>query len=144
MEKRTRQFQVARSVLLLTLAASLFMTGCTMVKSESDVMGEYELRVGNGKIALQVSPDRSFSETIYWPTGKVERRSGKWLWNKDTINFDQLWIPPAFAPDYILQTDASVETNQSTPSLGIGLFSQRGTGEPLRYRYSLMLTLTSR
>jgi hypothetical protein len=109
MEKRTRQVQVARSVLLLTLAASLFMTGCTIVKSESDVMGEYELRAGDGKIVLQVSPDKSFSETIYWPTGKVERRSGKWLWNKDTINFDQLWIPPAFAPDYILQTDALVE-----------------------------------
>jgi hypothetical protein len=109
MEKRTRQVQVARSVLLLTLAASLFMTGCTIVKSESDVMGEYELRAGDGKIVLQVSPDKNFSETIYWPTGKVESRSGKWLWNKHIINFDQLWIPPAFAPDYILQADASAE-----------------------------------
>ena len=47
-----------------------------MVKSESDVLGEYELKAGNGKIILQVSPDKSFSETIFWPNGKVESRSG--------------------------------------------------------------------
>jgi hypothetical protein len=112
MEERMRQLQIARFMRLLILAASLFMTGCTIVKSESDVLGEYELRAGNGKIVLQVSPDKNFSETIYWPTGKVESRSGKWLWNKHIINFDQLWIPSAFAPDYILQADASAEANK--------------------------------
>ena len=107
------RLQVASVVLLLTVAASLFMTGCTIVKSESDVLGEYELRpeTGNGKIVLQVSPDKSFTETIYWPTGKIESRSGKWLWKDDGMSFDQLWIPSAFAPDFILETDAEAKAN---------------------------------
>jgi hypothetical protein len=59
-----------------------------------------------------VSPDKSFSETIYWPSGKVESRSGKWLWSQNGISFDQLWIPPAFAPDYIVQADAAATQNR--------------------------------
>ena len=78
-----------------------------MVKSKSDVLGEYELKSGNGRIVLKVSPDKSFSETIFWSNGKVENRSGKWLWAENGISFDQLWIPAEFAPDYILQADAS-------------------------------------
>ena len=112
MEKRMRQFQATSSVRLLILAASLFMTGCTMVKSESDVLGEYELRVGKGKIVLKVSPDKSFSEMICWPNGKVESRSGKWLGSQNGIGFDQLWIPREFAPDYILEADASAKENK--------------------------------
>ncbi len=99
--------EVTRGVLLLVLGASLFVTGCTMVRSESDILGEYELAIPKGKIALKVSPDNSFSETIFWPNGKVESRSGKWLWNENGVSFDQLWIPSAFAPDYILQADES-------------------------------------
>jgi len=111
MEIRTPQ-QPARSVLLLILATLLFASGCTMVKSESDVLGEYELKVGKGKIELKILPDRSFSETIFWPTGKAENRSGKWLWAENGISFDQLWIPSEFAPDYILQADASAKENK--------------------------------
>ena len=104
--------QPARSVLLLVLATLLFASGCTMVRSESDVLGEYELKVGKGKIELKILPDKSFSETIFWSTGKVETRSGRWLWAENGIGFDQLWIPPEFAPDYILQADAEAKTNK--------------------------------
>jgi len=83
-----------------------------MVKSESDVVGEYELRAASGKIVLRALPDKSFSETIYWPSGKVENCRGKWIWSQDGISFDQLWIPSAFAPDYILQADASAPANK--------------------------------
>jgi hypothetical protein len=71
MEMRTTQ-QAARSVLLLVLATLLFASGCTLVKSESDVLGEYELKVGKGKLELKILPDRSFSETIFWPTRSTE------------------------------------------------------------------------
>lgn len=104
---KTGQFQVARSVRLLLLTTLLCTTGCRFVKSESDVLKEYELKARKGKIELKVLPNRSFSETIFWPAGKVESRSGHWLWNKDILNFDQLWIPSAFAPEYILQADES-------------------------------------
>jgi len=66
MEIRTTQFQpTIRSLLLIVLATLFFANGCTMVRSESDVLGEYELKVGKGKIALKILPDRSFSETIF-------------------------------------------------------------------------------
>jgi len=41
--------------------------------------GDYELKAGNGKIELEISPDKTFSETIFWPKGKIESRSRKWL-----------------------------------------------------------------
>lgn len=108
---RTTQ-QPAKSVLLLVLVTLLFAGGCTMVKSESEVLGEYELKVGKGRIELKMFPDRSFSETILWPTGKVENRSGKWLWAENGISLDPLSIPSEFAPDYILQADAYAKENK--------------------------------
>ena len=112
MERRVRQLRVIRCAFLLILTALLFLSGCSMVRSQSDVLGEYELKAERGKIVLNISPDNSFSETIYWPSGKVESRSGKWLWSQDGISFDQLWIPSEFAPDYILQADASAKANK--------------------------------
>jgi hypothetical protein len=111
MKMRTH-FQPARIVLLVVLATFLFTNGCTMVRSESDVLGEYELKVGTGKIELKILPDKSFSERIFWSTGKVENRSGKWVWTENGIGFDQLWIPPEFAPDYILRADAEATANR--------------------------------
>ncbi len=112
MEKKMRKSRIARIILLLTLGASLFEIGCSTLTSESDLVGEYELRVGNGRISLKVLPDKSFSETIFWSNGKVESRSGKWLWNQHGIGFERLWIPPEFAPDYILQADVSAKENK--------------------------------
>jgi hypothetical protein len=97
-------------VLVGTMLVSL--SGCMMVKSESDVLGEYELKVEANKIALKVSPDKSFSEEIAWQGGKVQSHFGKWMWAKEGIDFDQLWIPPEFAPQYILQADSRASENK--------------------------------
>jgi hypothetical protein len=89
-----------------------------MVKSESDVLGEYELSAPNGKIVLRISPDKSFSETFNW-CGEVESRSGKWLWSPgkwlwshDVISFDQLWIPRELMPRSIDADAASANPNK--------------------------------
>ena len=122
---RVRQFRVISCAFLLMLMALLFLSGCSMVKSESDVLGEYELRAERGKIVLNVSPDKTFSETIYWPSEKVESRSGRWLWSQNGISFDQLWIPSEFAPDYILQADASAKANKQPKYTDPGHWSIR-------------------
>lgn len=98
--------------LILIIAMLLSLNGCMMVKSESDVLGEYELKVGVNKIDLKISPDKSFSESINWQGGKAQSHSGKWMWAKEGIDFDQLWIPTEFAPQYILQADASAGQNK--------------------------------
>ena len=125
MEKKVWQFPVVKGALLIILAASLFLCGCSLVKSESDVLGEYELTVGTGKITLKVSPDKTFSETILWPAGKVESHSGQWLWSQNGISFDQLWIPMEFAPDYILQADASAKANKQPKYTELGHWYMR-------------------
>lgn len=105
MNKKTSLFKaIGGGLLLLILGALLSLIGCT-VKSESQVMGEYQLD-GVGKIVLSISPDKTFSETIFWPSGKIEKRSGKWQWHPSGLSFDQLWIPSEFVPDYIRQADA--------------------------------------
>ena len=98
--------------LMLIFATLLSLTGCMMVKTESDILGEYELKVGANKIVLKISSDKSFSEEIIWQGGKLQNRSGKWLWANDGISFDQLSIPPEFAPQYILRADASASENK--------------------------------
>jgi hypothetical protein len=91
MKMRTH-FQPARIVLLVVLATFLFTNGCTMVRSESDVLGEYELKVGTGKIELKILWDKSFSERIFWSTGKVEKPFGKmgmgrkWNWFRSAMD----------------------------------------------------------
>jgi len=111
MNMRTRS-KWAIGTLMLIVAMLLSLNGCMMVKSESDVLGEYELKVGANKIALKISSDKSFSEGITWQGGKAQSHSGKWMWAKEGIDFDQLWIPPEFAPQYILQADSSANENK--------------------------------
>jgi hypothetical protein len=112
MDSVRKPFSTTRTLYALIVALSIISSGCSIVKSESDILGEYELRVGQGKIGLKMLPDKSFSETIYWPNGKVQNLSGKWIWAEGGISFNQLWIPPEFAPDYILQADSSATANR--------------------------------
>lgn len=97
--------------LTLPVAMLLFMTGCSMVKSRSDVVGNYRLNTKKGKITLQLLQDGHLSEVIVWPSGRQETRSGNWSWSesKNVLNLDQLWIPREFAPDYIQEADASAK-----------------------------------
>lgn len=87
--------------------------------------GNMNSKSETGKFALKVSPDKSYSETIFWPNGKVESRSGKWLWAENGISFDQLWIPSEFAPDYILQADTSAKANRRPKYTEPGYWSMR-------------------
>jgi hypothetical protein len=109
--RKNQSQQPPKTCFFIILSALLTLNGCMMVKSEADVLGRYELKVGRGKIDLNISSDKSFSERIIWPTGKVENLSGKWFWAQDGVSFDQLWIPSEFAPEFILQADVSATAN---------------------------------
>lgn len=88
------------------------LSGCYRVTSRTDVIGDYELKVGQNSINLELLSDQSFKETINWTSGKVESRAGKWYWRPGWVTFDQLWIPQAFAPDYIKHADADADSKQ--------------------------------
>jgi hypothetical protein len=88
------------------------LVACYPIRSKPDVVGRYELKVGNDRIDLDLASNESFTETIRWASGKVEQRTGKWYWNRSSVSLDGLWIPKSFAPDYIKATDAKDGSNQ--------------------------------
>jgi hypothetical protein len=94
---------------LVTLCSAL--VACHSIRGKSDVIGLYELKVGHDLIRLEVTPDERFTETIRWASGKIETRTGSWHWNNGFLNFDELWIPKSFAPDYILEADTKSSPN---------------------------------
>ena len=111
----TPSWKMASRILLPIIALAIFTTalvGCYSVKSKPEVVGLYELHVGQDRISLDVSADERFAETIQWASGKIEKRSGKWYWNRGSVSFDGLWIPKSFAPDYIEQADAQSASDQ--------------------------------
>ncbi len=85
------------------------MCGCLPVRSRTSVIGTYELREAGQKITLDLHGDSTFVETIQFATGQTDRRIGKWLWSSGRVGLDELWIPPSFAPDYILRADSRAE-----------------------------------
>ena len=99
--------------LLSLVPLAIYLCGCFSVRSKPDVVGLYELKVGDNHINLNVVSDGSFTEIIKWGSGKSEDRTGKWYWNNGSIALDGLWIPEAFAPDYIIQADAQNDPKQS-------------------------------
>lgn len=116
-EGRSTKSGYRRGILCSIHAAILMMVGsplvgCYPIGTKSDVVGLYELHVGQNQISLEVSPDETFTETIRWESGKVEKRTGQWHWKNGAMSFNKLWIPPAFAPDYILSADAQSGPNQ--------------------------------
>lgn len=109
------QWSIGGRILLPLAILAVFcaaLVGCYSVKSKSEIVGVYELQVGRDRISLMVSPDQSFTETIQWASGKAEKRTGKWYWNRGSVSFDSLWIPKSFAPDYIEQADAESSSSQ--------------------------------
>lgn len=99
-------------LLFVSVAISAVLVGCYPVRSRADAIGHYELNAEHDKIALDVSSDGSFTETITWASGKIDKQEGKWNWSSGRIGFDRLWIPKSFAPDYIKQVDSGPDTNQ--------------------------------
>jgi hypothetical protein len=100
----------------LAIIALIAVTcACMPIRSKQELTGTYELNGEKQKIRLEVFPDGSFSETIISASGRIEKSEGNWQWKAGFINFDKLWIPQSFAPDYILKSDASGRTQFTVP-----------------------------
>jgi hypothetical protein len=89
----------------LCLLCSL-MSGCWQIGSKNNIIGYYELGDGAEKISLEIKPDGTYLEIVVLRGAVADRRSGKWRWSPGFVDFDSLWIPKEFAPDYILRADA--------------------------------------
>jgi hypothetical protein len=85
----------------LCLLCSL-MFGCWRIGSRDAVTGYYELGDGPQKISLEIRPDGTYLEIVVLRGAVADHRSGKWRWSPGFVDFDSLWIPREFAPDYIL------------------------------------------
>ena len=85
----------------------LVLTGCLSVPSKDSVIGAYTLTVKQNRIALSLSPDGKFSESIHWSSGTEAEQKGFWWMRDGVLSFDKLWIPPEFAPEGINQIGTS-------------------------------------
>jgi hypothetical protein len=88
------------AALLLTLC------GCTLNPSRADVLGRYELRgIKSGSITLALKADGTYIEEISWSANHKDNRSGTWFLSGGNVDLSELWIPPEFAPDDIIDAD---------------------------------------
>jgi hypothetical protein len=83
------------------------MSGSWQIGSKNNIIGCYELGDGDQKISLKIDPDGKYFEIVTLRGAVVDRHSGKWRWTASFVDFDSLWIPKEFAPDYILRADAA-------------------------------------
>ncbi len=88
--------------LLLTTQSS-----CGRVDSRGDVIGSYELGSDMQKIELDIKSSGVYQEVITLDGKVADRRSGSWRWGPRFVDFDSLWIPRQFAPEYILRADSA-------------------------------------
>ena len=93
---------------IVLVAFALVEIGCYPIGSESRIVGVYELNAGEARIVLAIRRDHTFVETITDAGVDNGQRSGTWRWT-GALDMDSLWIPPVFAPSYILQTDTRSE-----------------------------------
>lgn len=107
-----RQASRMRLFLGITATACLLFYGCVPIQSGPKLAGTYVLQAGSQRITLELRLDQTFVETIQYDPAKTERRVGKWDWTANRIGLYDLWIPPSFAPQYILTSD---EKSGSSP-----------------------------
>jgi hypothetical protein len=96
---------VRRTACALVALSFLFVSGCNLNPSRNDVVGTYVLRgQGGNLITLTLSSDGVFSEKIL-ASGNFKTTVGTWSIRDGNLDFDQLWIPQAFAPQTIVEAD---------------------------------------
>lgn len=66
-----------RAIVLLFLA---LLCGCTSVSDSSELLGRYELASKTVRIALELRPDHSYTETVKYADGSEERSANRWDW----------------------------------------------------------------
>jgi hypothetical protein len=100
---------------ILALLAMSF--ACGFINSGNELIGTYELKVGKGKIILEVAPNGTFRERVFFESGQAKEIVGHWDWGGEFMSFDKLWIPKSFSPEILNQLDASGRTNFTSPGL---------------------------
>ena len=92
---------------VLMVVIGFGLSACWRVQSKAAVAGSYELVSGSKKIILELKSDDTYEESVMFGGIVTDRRTGTWRWGGKFVDFDSLWIPKQFAPDYILDADAS-------------------------------------
>ena len=94
-----------RIAFVLVAALTPFVSGCNLNPSRNDVVGTYVLKgQGGNQITLTLSSDGAFGEKIL-ASGNLKSVAGTWSIRDGNLDFDQLWIPQAFAPQTIIEAD---------------------------------------
>ena len=123
----------ASVVMLAAFIVLIEWNSCVPVWSRSSLIGTYELSGDHQKIVVDMARDGTFSEMVEFRDGKQQKLSGTWKWKDREVRFDNLWIPPSFAPDYIVKADAESAPHQ-------GKFTEPGSWSiPPTYRWATVV-----
>ncbi len=97
--------------IIAVVVAGTALSACVPVRSNSDLVGTYELSLEHQKIRLELAANGSFTEIIRFESGKEEHQAGRWDWSNERLGLYGLWIPRSFAPDYILKADSMAKVS---------------------------------
>jgi hypothetical protein len=101
-----------RTACALAAVFFLLVSGCNLNPSRSDVVGTYVLEGhGGNQITLTLSTDGAFREKIL-VAGNLMSAAGTWSIRDGNLDFDQLWVPQAFAPESIIEADKHAQGRQ--------------------------------
>ncbi len=101
-----------RTPYVLAVLSFLLVSGCNSNPSRDDVVGTYVLEgQGGNQITLTLSTDGAFTEKIL-VSGNPMSAAGSWSLRDGNLDFDQLWIPQAFAPESIVEADKNADGRQ--------------------------------
>lgn len=84
-------------MILFVLVVSLW--GCEAINDEAELYGSYALTSTEVKILLDLTASHSYSETVTFAGGPVQKASGTWRWKGGRVCFNALLIPRSLMKD---------------------------------------------
>lgn len=84
---------------MILLAVMVSLCGCVAIKNESEIYGSYTLTSGEGKVLLDVAASHSYSESLSFAGGPLQKAAGTWQWKDGRVCFASLLIPISLIKD---------------------------------------------
>jgi len=76
------------------------LVGCVGVSRDADLVGDYLWETRMARLVLRVNADHSYSESVEWKSGDIERVQGIWALKDERIVFEGMVVPSGALPTF--------------------------------------------